>query len=98
MGETGNVTEAEGVTTGSAPRRGQHYGGRNPGEPGNADFWKRRGQQKSGEDGQETAATGKQLTERIFQPGELAATVVKCKRAGAVSEFGNSRNFIRLVY
>ena len=82
MNQPGNVTDTKGVAAVFALRGGDHERGRNPGEPGNTDFGERGGEQKPGARREEITATAKWLPERIFQPGEIAATVVKCKQTG----------------
>ena len=70
MRQPGDVPDAEGIAAAFAVCGGNYQSGRNPSTTGNADFWERGGQQKSGADGEEISAANQEFVEKTFQRGE----------------------------
>ena len=78
MRQPGDVAETEAFHAAAAERGGEHQCWCDPGEAGDANFWKRRRQQNSCDDGQRETALD-EFSGRNFQPAQLALKIFKNK-------------------
>ena len=90
MRQTRDISNAKTFSCLFSSCRRDHQRGRNPRQPGQTEFWKRRRPAKSCQDRERITASHKPIVPKNFQPPQLASILSKGKYARAKREKGQS--------